>query len=456
LFEAMALFLVRDCAGATRLAASCSLADVTAAYNLAGSGDIVSVPACTATPWTSYLTISKSITIQGAGGGQTVITNGGTTKLFYINLSSDVPVRITGFYFTQDLHPAGEENAVYINGKKDNSFPLTKVRIDNNYFYQGVDVIWATGWLECLIDHNTFYNADRAIIVIGDDDYAWNRTIAAGTSHALFIEDNTFLADNKVTWIFNENLYQQQGARTVVRYNNFDFHACTVCTAFYDSHGNGTYYTGGTDFRGQPILEIYNNTFHSYNTYSFGDFRGGSFLIWGNSFIEDTGAAKPWKWLSLTEEEDYLKGEGHFSPLRTQWPAQDQVNNSFLWNNTLCDNSSNCIAITDIVLNTPNSSCTAASTPYACCTGNGTGTCDDVFLQKDRDYFMHAPASSGGKASYTGSRAGGSTTAPTTDDTGSMSFSSSGANAYYPYTPFVYPHPLQSSLSAPQNLRVVK
>jgi hypothetical protein len=71
-----------------------------------------------------------------------------------------------------------------------------------------------------------------------------------------------------------------------------------------------------------------------------------------------------------------------------------------------------------------------------------TGANASTFIQQNRDYFMHAPQATGGYEYFTGSRQGGSQTHPTENDTGSMAFSPSGANAYYPYTPYAYPHPL--------------
>jgi hypothetical protein len=432
----------------THIANSCSLPDVQAAYNAAGAGDHIAIPAghCT---WSSYLTIDKAITIQGSGSSSTTIITAGTSKLIYINLSSDVPVRITGLYFSQDLGTtpvSGYETAIYINGRMNNSFALTQIRIDHNTFKGGTSVIWANGWIESLIDSNTFIDADRAILIEGDESYAWARTIAAGTSHALFIENNTFTADNSVNWILNQPIYHQGGGRSVTRYNTFDYSAYTNGDAtFFDSHGNSNYYTGGADIRGQPILEIYNNTFHANHTYQFIGIRGGSSLIYNNTLIYDANVGYA---IWFTEEEAWQTVLFH--PLRAAWPAQDQIFNTFVWNNTL-----NGSTITEIHLSVPNASCAASSTPYACCTGNGTGTCDDYFIEANRDYFMHAPAASGGYTYYTGIRNGGSTIAPTTGDTGNTAFSASGPNAYYPYTSYTYPHPLRG-VQAPQNLQIIK
>ncbi len=172
---------------------------------------------------------------------------------------------------------------------------------------------------------------------------------------------------------------------------------------------------------------------NAHHTYRFIHLRGGSTLVHDNTFGYLSGSKPPS--IQMDEEEDWQTS--FFSPLRTVWPAQDQVNNSFFWNNTI--NGAALVDGDDITL-------------Y-----NAAGA---TFIQVNRDYFTHAPAASGGYEYYTGARQGGSQAAPTTSDTGSMIFSATGANAYYPYSAYVYPHPLRNSsasgtsLQAPTGLRL--
>ena len=86
---------------ATNTAASASLADVTSAYALCSDGDILSVPAGTAT-WTSTFTINKAIQLIGAGIDQTIITDGtgNNTQLIVWNTVSNTLPRLSGFTFT--------------------------------------------------------------------------------------------------------------------------------------------------------------------------------------------------------------------------------------------------------------------------------------------------------------------------------------------------------------------
>ena len=58
--------------GATYVAASTKGSDVQAKINIARDGDTVVVPAGTAR-WTTQLSITKNLTLKGAGIGQTVI-----------------------------------------------------------------------------------------------------------------------------------------------------------------------------------------------------------------------------------------------------------------------------------------------------------------------------------------------------------------------------------------------
>jgi hypothetical protein len=401
----------------TRTAPSCSYIDVNITLNASADGDIINVPSGTAT-WSTNLVITKAIVLQGAGIASTVITMSGR---IVIDPGSDKSIRVTGFDFKGG-------KPIYIAGDTSNKYCLTQIRIDHNSFTGGSDNIVSWGWVESLIDHNFFLNNDRAILVVGDDDYAWARPIAAGTSHAFFIEDNTFKQTNAGGGGLNENVYFQDGVRAVVRYNTFDASEYTLYNAcLCDSHANQSYWVPGS-MRGQPIVEVYNNVYTYHHSYRIWYIRSGSVLFHDNTFSEVTASVH----VQLFEEE--CNNSTRFPPVRTQWPAQDQIFNSFFWNNFVNGTKPITLSIEG-------------------------GSAGAVFIQQNRDYFMHAPASSGGYEYFTGARQGGSQTAPTASDTGSMAFSASGANAYYPYTPFQYPHPLQGVLggnapNSPTGLRL--
>jgi len=398
-------------------ATSCEYADVKSAYDSASEGSTIQLPACTAT-WNSTLTISKSVVIKGLGADQTKIVYGGVSPLVSIALSSDTPVRITGIYFDMVDNPTAARYAIYVIGNLRGQFALTKIRIDHNTFNKGGRTVYWKGWAYGLTDNNTFINCNIAVGLTGDDNYSWQRPIVPGTADSVFIEDNQFLHNNDTNYEPNQPIYHQEGSRSVTRHNIFDGSAYTKKTCgngtqqcsstFYDSHGNGyQMYSGTSDFRGQPILELYNNTFHSYSTYNFADWRGGSSLIYNNTFINDMGGNP--RVLVFLDEEDWGASVAR-TPLAITWPAEDQINNTFVWNNTY-----NGSPITDITHRFPE---------------------DIPFIQKDRDYFMHAPCDG------TGSCTGGKTIY-TDRPGGNMTFVS-GPNAYYPYTPYTYPHPLRT------------
>jgi hypothetical protein len=327
--------------------------------------------------------------------------------------------------FSYPTNIAGSSFAVWIYGSR-NDF-----RLDHCKFTKGTFPMMLSGNTKGVIHNNEFLNCNGAFRVNGSSNAAWAEAIAAGTENALFVEDNLFTFDNDSdTASMNELLYHQDGARTVVRYNTIDTTAYTKGDSlWFDSHGNQNgYYDGDSDdFRGQPILEIYENVFTGHHSYRTCYLRGGSILFYNNSLNLITGTPI----IVLTEQEGWHVY--HFGPpneplgLRTEWPAQDQIINSFFWNNTI-----NGVAMGASDL-----------------TSHFEAGSDAVFLQENRDFFMHEPAASGGKESYTGARKGGSTTAPTEDDIGNTIFDGSGENAYYPYIPYIYPHPLRNEGATP-------
>src|SRR2546422_60977 len=419
--------LAAESCAATISASSLNIGDVTAAVLAAASGDTVQLPAGSAT-WISTLIISKPITLMGAGANLTTLINGGTSPLVTIALSSDQPIRVTGIFFDNVANTGGERRAIQINGKTSSGSgqALTQVRIDHCKFNKGSRQLSWIGWAYGVADHNTFVNGNIAIYVQGDNTLAWGRPIAAGTVNAVFVEDNTFIMNDSADVDLNEQIYHQEGGRSVTRYNTFDGRARTSTDSIvYDTHGNweqpscgsgSSYFQNNVacDFRGQPIVEFYNNTVAIHHSYRIFNIRGGSNIFYNNTITYTSGSTPTV--FALTDEEGWQTIL--FNPLKSTRSAEDQVNNSFFWNNTL-----NGSALTNVTL-------------YG-------GA--EPFIQQNRDYFMHAPAATGGWTTYT-SRAGGD-----------MSFSSSGPNAYYPYTPFVYPHPLAgggAGPSPPQGLGV--
>jgi hypothetical protein len=396
----------------TWTAADASYAEVKACYDGATAGDTINVPAGSAT-WSSQLAITKSIYLIGAGAASLTITHGYTGALINISLTSDVPVRISGFYITQSTNNTGY-SAIQITGKKDGSFAYTKVRIDNNKFEKGSRAVTVNGWVEGLVDNNTYVNCNIAVGVNGDNTYSWNRPIAAGTENALFIEDNTFVVNNSADREPNEQVYLQEGARTVVRYNNFDASSYTNGNSlFFDSHGNWGTVSGTPGYRGQPITEVYNNTMTGHHSFGPMDFRGGS-LLWHHNTVTLLTSSLPY--MSMREEEAWTSG-GPFCavgscPVYTTWASWDNIANSFFWENTFND-----VSITDV--------------NYATYLKLKAPATEATFIQKDRDYFIHAPADTGGKSIY-----------PTVQGKYDMTFSSEGENAYYPYSVYTCPHPL--------------
>ena len=104
-------------------AGSCSQEDVQAAIDAASDGDFVVIPPGTCT-WTTssdsvpaVLISGKAITLQGAGVGQTIITDETGTcwnnSLIRVDGTEEKPFRIIGFTFTEVNAPT----ALRVSGK---------------------------------------------------------------------------------------------------------------------------------------------------------------------------------------------------------------------------------------------------------------------------------------------------------------------------------------------------
>jgi hypothetical protein len=268
--------------GEVHHAASCSQEDVQDAVDAASDGDFVLVPAghCT---WTTPLAATpaveidgKGITIQGAGIGQTVITDATGSAWrqtpFWVEGVESKPFRITGFTFTG--HPSAQ-GVIMVRGTW-RDFRIDHCRFDN------VDgrSIMISGHIYGVIDHCEFIQPHGQGVWVGDGrgdppgSTSWEEPMSYGTADAVFIEDSTFIwgsgADGAVDCT--------DGGRYVFRHN-------VVQGIMVGNHG--------MDSRPRSCLqmEIYDNTFipSSHDVYLAIQSRGGSAVVFSNAISGDVG-----------------------------------------------------------------------------------------------------------------------------------------------------------------------
>jgi hypothetical protein len=395
-----------------------------AANDAATAGDTVQFPASASLTWGSGFNVTKALTIDLNGSTITASATVNTGFIQILNLTTTSLVRITGGTLDMVNHTASR-CGINMSGAD-----LTSLRIDHMTFRYGYVQINCYG-AKGVIDNNTFYNPLKGIDYsagsVTQANASWD-SMAAGTSDALFIETNTFTYDGSYpSGATQESIGTENGGKLVVRYNTW---ASTTIAGGLDvmpvmTHGsaaggvaNGYWQQGTGARRGQSVFEMYNNTINATR----GDFlcivRGSANLIHDNTL--DCTVNNPRVMLREEEGED-----AQWNPLRTVWPAEDQVHNTHIWSNLMRKSGVHNSSYVEVF---PDSSAT--------------------FIQLDRDYFLHAPAATGGGASFTGLN-GGSASHPTDGSPyatlGNMTFSSSGANFYNGYAPYTYPHPLASA-----------
>jgi hypothetical protein len=266
---------------ATILPADASFPAVQTAVNSALDGDTVVIPAGTAT-WSSTLTVTKGITLQGAGIGQTIIKDGlsGSTLLVKWTLPASLPSRLTGIDF-QDGGRTGGSIIIEFDGSNVNGSTL---RVDNSSFNLKGFVQFET--IIGVVDHSNFVGNNASPIRINgthwndptqlSGDKSWSSPPGYGSSQFLFIEDNTFTS----TTVSATDAYD--GARFVLRHNTF------IGTAVPYGHGTESHQRG----RGTRAVEVYNNTYSGNNTSNrfVGTCRSGSVLFHDNSISGYFGA----------------------------------------------------------------------------------------------------------------------------------------------------------------------
>ena len=303
---------------ATINAASASRTDVVNAINAAANGDTVVVPSGSAT-WSSTISISKGITLQGAGVGSTIITVAANPAISVSQINT-YNFRLTGIRFES---VSWSRQAVRVNGSPANAI----FRIDNCRFYSSGDLtaITATGGGRGLIDHCWFESNASPNEMIHNEAYGngsntgWTYAVTPGSDDALYVEANHFQfnASGNPAYFYGASAMQNYyGARTVFRYN-------TNQMTQFDNHG-----TPG--MRGGRWWECYSNRFVTLgnaNQDKYFALRAGSGVIFGN---HHTGPNSSTAGVVMYEEDS------------GSYPLQDQVGRginqtldpAYIWGNT--------------------------------------------------------------------------------------------------------------------------
>ena len=212
--------------GATINARSVALADVATAINAAANGDTVALPAGTAT-WTAGITVTKGISIIGAGKDVTVIIDSKSgrdnQRTFSITAKQSQPMfRLSGLTIKGVAGQAGGTKGVVIMTGDAHQFRIDHIKISG----LNESMLLFSGCLWGVVDHCDFQSVGSANIVI--EHAAWPASGATtgayghgswadgpnwGSEKFIFIEDCNYTGSSV------NGIDGNSGARYVFRHN---------------------------------------------------------------------------------------------------------------------------------------------------------------------------------------------------------------------------------------------
>lgn len=254
-------------------AASCERADVAAAIDSAANQGVVNIPAGTCT-WTQPITITKAVTLAGAGETVTVILAGNSDGLLSVD-GGGGGFRLTKMGFGGDT----TGSLISLNGS------FSALRIDHVTFTNIHDLCVLIGyytWFEltpgirALFDHVSYVNDEaHGFLRTYGSDNSWNQPDSLGTDNAVFIEDSSFTWNVATPGAEAHVNDGEHGARIVIRHN-------TITNGQLQWHDTGS----TQQARSTRTVELYSNTFEcTVDNCGWGaiGLRGGTGVAYGNS-----------------------------------------------------------------------------------------------------------------------------------------------------------------------------
>jgi len=260
-----------------------SLTKVNKAISAAKAGDTVTLAAGSAT-WDGYITVTKGISIIGAGIGKTIIT-AGSDHVFKFTPDAETRTnqnefRISGFTFN-----GAPSSVIELAESNSEKIPLRNIRIDHNRWENTLgSPIYVDGNFWGVIDNNEFVGSNF-FMILGNQQTSWEQFYPAtyGTADNLYFEDNTF---SSPAGQLNFAIESGQGGRWAFRHNTVN--TPVMENPMLDQHGFQSYSTG---VYGLMLCEIYENVFLGYTTgVARWDYqRGGKLLMYNNTGTSTTG-----------------------------------------------------------------------------------------------------------------------------------------------------------------------
>jgi len=315
-FDATLVFAVTICLGgfdvasafgATIVAKSVEFGDVQDAVTSASYGDTVLVPSGTVN-WSTEITITKGISLVGAGIDKTVIQSSAEYMILYapdkFSRDSNLKFEVTGFTF-DGMSSSGATKAIGIYN--DSSTVVSKILIHQNRFYRAHYALYVNGNVYGVFYENKVDYCSALSYNLGNNRESWEyHSSELGTAENMYYEDNVISGG---AWIGAGH-----GGRYVLRYNTWSDHNIV---GMFDMHGNqpgGLYAT--------MQVEVYGNEFvNQKRGESAIDQRGGRTLFFYNLF---TGPASN---IYGKVREEYCDS---ISPCAG---CIQHVNSSYYWNN---------------------------------------------------------------------------------------------------------------------------
>lgn len=315
------------CSGSspTWTAASVNRLDVLDCFTAASNGDTVNIPAGTATDWTTAVTLSKAITVAGAGGGATIIQdNVSSGALFSPTLVANQTTRVTGMKFVAGSRSSAADSGIIIFDGGTNTVDSRRFRFDHNEVDHLLGVPVRVARAYGVIDHNTIVQASPRIHIYVQvttsydwPDAQWVRPVNFGGDDFVFIEDNVLTYDTGSTFAVVDSF---GGARFVFRHN-------TVTRGYVEMHGTES---SGRP-RGAAVVEVYENAFD--NT---GGTGGGTTFVGvrsGTVAVHDNNAEN---WTQITNAANLTnqRMDNDFATFtiadgRNVWDSNDDGNNPY-------------------------------------------------------------------------------------------------------------------------------